>query len=144
MFDDPNKRNLVAEVSTKEVVTYGKGNTPKIVGYDCGMKYNIIRYLVETQKVELTVVPFDYDLEANPSNIEWDGLFLSNGPGDPTMCSATIESIKYALALENPKPIFSFLKGEWMERVCVSGAPAIPTHWLRCNPTILSVSLLPA
>jgi len=111
MFDDPNQRNLVAEVSTKEVVTYGKGQSPKIIAYDCGMKYNIIRYLVGVNKVELSVVPFDYDLEANPSNIEWEGLFLSNGPGDPVMCAATIKSIQYALALEKPKPIFGICLG---------------------------------
>jgi carbamoyl-phosphate synthase/aspartate carbamoyltransferase len=111
MFVDPNKRNLVAEVSTKQVVTYGKGQSPKIIAYDCGMKYNIIRYLVQNNNVELTVVPFDYDLEANPENIEWQGLFLSNGPGDPTMCAATIKSIKYALALERPKPIFGICLG---------------------------------
>mmetsp|Transcript_27737 Transcript_27737/g.66897 ORF Transcript_27737/g.66897 Transcript_27737/m.66897 type:complete len:1559 (+) Transcript_27737:247-4923(+) len=111
MFEDPNARNLVEEVSTKEVVVYGKGNSPKIVAYDCGMKYNIIRYLVETHKVELNVVPFNYDLEANPSNIEWEGLFLSNGPGNPVMCAKTVESIKYALNLEQPKPIFGICLG---------------------------------
>jgi carbamoyl-phosphate synthase/aspartate carbamoyltransferase len=111
MFVDPNKRNLVAEVSTKEIVVYGKGQTPKIIAYDCGMKYNIIRYLVDTNKVELTVVPFNYDLKTNPENIEWDGLFLSNGPGDPTMCADTIESIKYALELSPPRPIFGICLG---------------------------------
>ncbi|KAL3938219.1 MAG: hypothetical protein SGBAC_006826 [Bacillariaceae sp.] len=111
MFDDPNERNLVAEVSTKEVVTYGKGQSPKIIAYDCGIKYNIIRYLVDTNNVELTVVPYDYDLEANPSNIEWQGLFLSNGPGNPQMCEATIKSIQYALNLEVPKPIFGICLG---------------------------------
>lgn len=75
------------------------------------MKYNIIRYLVETNKVELTVVPFDYDLEANPANIEWQGLFLSNGPGDPTMCASTIKSIQYALSLEPARPIFGICLG---------------------------------
>jgi carbamoyl-phosphate synthase/aspartate carbamoyltransferase len=110
-FDDPNKRNLVAEVSTKQVVVYGKGNAPKILAYDCGMKFNIIRYLVETHKVELTVVPFDYDLKVNPNNIEWDGLFLSNGPGDPTMCPDTIASIQYALELEPARPIFGICLG---------------------------------
>ena len=75
------------------------------------MKYNIIRYLVQTHNVELAVVPFDYNLEQNPSNIEWEGLFLSNGPGNPAMCNATIESIKYALALEPPKPIFGICLG---------------------------------
>ena len=111
MYINPFERNLVAEVSTKDVVVYGKGQSPKIIAYDCGMKYNIIRYLVDTHKVELTVVPFNYDLKTNPSNIEWEGLFLSNGPGDPTMCPETIESIKYALALEKPKPIFGICLG---------------------------------
>jgi carbamoyl-phosphate synthase small subunit len=111
MFDDPNTRNLVAEVSTKKVVVYGTGNSPKVIAYDCGMKYNIIRYLVEIHKVELAVVPYDYDLEANPDNLEWEGLFLSNGPGNPTMCEQTIKSIQYALNLEVAKPIFGICLG---------------------------------
>ena len=108
-FEDPNERNLVAEVSTKKVAVYGTGNTPRIIAYDCGIKFNIIRYLVHTHKVQVTVVPFDYDLEANPEKIEWDGLFLSNGPGDPTMCQATIKSIQYAFTLK--KPIFGICLG---------------------------------
>lgn len=111
MFEDPNKRNLVAEVSTKEVVYYGKGQSPTIIAYDCGMKYNIIRYLVDTHKVELVVVPFNYDLKLNPSNIQWEGLFLSNGPGDPTMCQETITSVRYALELVPPRPIFGICLG---------------------------------
>mmetsp|Transcript_1021 Transcript_1021/g.2283 ORF Transcript_1021/g.2283 Transcript_1021/m.2283 type:complete len:1535 (+) Transcript_1021:154-4758(+) len=110
-FSDPNKRNLVAEVSTKTVKVYGENNTTNIIAYDCGMKFNIIRYFVDTHKVRLTVVPFDYDLEANPSNIPWEGLFLSNGPGDPTMCPQTIKSIQYALELETPRPIFGICLG---------------------------------
>lgn len=89
---------------------YGKGNTPRIVAYDCGMKYNIIRYFVETHGVELTAVPYNYDLSKKPLD-EWDGLFLSNGPGDPAMCPETIESIKYALNLDPPKPIFGICLG---------------------------------
>ncbi len=111
MFSDPNKRNLVAEVSTKEVKVYGEQNTTSVIAYDCGMKFNIIRYFVDTHKVKLTVVPFDYDLEANPANIQWDGLFLSNGPGDPAMCPQTIKSIQYALNLEPPRPIFGICLG---------------------------------
>eukprot|EP00585_Thalassiosira_rotula_P013637 CAMPEP_0196133262 /NCGR_PEP_ID=MMETSP0910-20130528/2557_1 /TAXON_ID=49265 /ORGANISM="Thalassiosira rotula, Strain GSO102" /LENGTH=1534 /DNA_ID=CAMNT_0041392969 /DNA_START=85 /DNA_END=4689 /DNA_ORIENTATION=- len=110
-FSDPNKRNLVSEVSTKSVTTYGASNTTSIIAYDCGMKNNIIRYFVNTHKVKLTVVPFDYDLEANPSNIHWDGLFLSNGPGDPSMVPQTIKSIQYALGLEPPRPIFGICLG---------------------------------
>jgi carbamoylphosphate synthase large subunit/anthranilate/para-aminobenzoate synthase component II len=92
-------------------VVYGKGNTPKIIAYDCGMKYNIIRFLVNVHKVELAVVPYNYDLEKNSENIAWQGLFLSNGPGDPTMCPETIQSIQYALALEPARPIFGICLG---------------------------------
>ena len=98
-------------MSTKVVTIYGKGNGTKIIAYDCGIKYNIIRYLVQTHNVELSVVPFDYDLKENPEKIEWNGLFISNGPGNPAMCSETVESIKYALTLEPAKPIFGICLG---------------------------------
>jgi carbamoylphosphate synthase small subunit len=44
--------------------------------------------------VRVTIVPFDYPLEANPMHIEYDGIFLSNGPGDPQMCASTVASVK--------------------------------------------------
>jgi carbamoylphosphate synthase large subunit/anthranilate/para-aminobenzoate synthase component II len=110
-YIDPNQRNLVAEVSVKQPKVYGKGNTPKILAYDCGMKYNIIRYFVNVHKVELIVVPYNYNLETNPEQIEWEGLFLSNGPGDPAMCPETITSIQFALQLEPPRPIFGICLG---------------------------------
>lgn len=100
----------MAEVSTPKPVVYGKGQSPRIVAYDCGMKYNIIRYLVDEHKVELTVVPFDFDLRSISVD-DWDGLFLSNGPGDPAMCSDTIASIQYALELVPAKPIFGICLG---------------------------------
>jgi len=121
-FSNPNATNLVAEVTTKEIVTYGKGNATKIIAYDCGMKHNIIRYLVITHKVQLTVVPFDYDLEKNEANIEWEGLFISNGPGNPEMCSATVTSLKYALALEPAKPIFGICLGNQLLAIAAGGS----------------------
>jgi len=110
-YDDPNERNLVSEVTTKSIRVYGKGNTPSIIAYDFGMKNNIIRYLVDTHSVQLTVVPFDYNLRENPENIVWQGLFLSNGPGDPNMCPQSVESIRFALTLEPPRPIFGICLG---------------------------------
>lgn len=110
-FMDPNKTNLVAQVSTKAVKVYGKGKSPRIVAFDCGMKFNIIRYFVKYHDVQFTVVPFDYDLKANPAKLEWEGIFISNGPGDPTMCEATIETLKWAMNLEHPKPIFGICLG---------------------------------
>ncbi len=64
-FTDPNKSNLVAQVSTTEVKVYGQGKSPKIVAFDCGMKYNIVRYFVKHHGVQLTVVPYDYDLQVS-------------------------------------------------------------------------------
>ena len=61
-IEDPNKLNLVAEVSTKEPRVYGKGGDKVILAFDCGIKFNIIRYLVK-QGVIVHVVPFDYDLK---------------------------------------------------------------------------------
>ena len=102
-FVNPNLRNLVAEVSTKTIKTYNEGgDKPTIVALDCGMKHNIVRYFVETHDVTLVVVPFDYDLEANPSNLKWDGLFCSNGPGDPFRCQETIKSLKWAISQDIP------------------------------------------
>lgn len=101
----PNDRNLVAEVSTKEVKVYGQGNPTKVIAVDCGMKYNIIRQLVK-RGVELTVVPWDYPFASEMH--KYDGLFLSNGPGDPTMCDVTIKELEKVVTCPDSevKPIF--------------------------------------
>jgi carbamoyl-phosphate synthase small subunit len=96
-FTDPNARNLVAEVSRKHPVTYGKGPI-KIVAVDCGMKNNIVRYFVRNCNVTLKVVPWNWDLEQEraPGGGEqpMDGLFVSNGPGDPSMVQETVRNLK--------------------------------------------------
>ena len=93
-FEDPNARNLVAEVSAKEPVVYGEGR-PTVLAVDCGMKNNIIRCFL-ARGVSVVRVPWDFDF--NSGEYEYDGLFLSNGPGDPKMCGATIAHLKEALA----------------------------------------------
>ncbi|KAG2530656.1 hypothetical protein JM18_001304 [Phytophthora kernoviae] len=105
---DPNLKNLVEQVTVKETKVYNQGGMPRIVAFHCGMKHNIIRYLV-SKGVELHVVPYDYDLPN--SDIQYDGIFVSNGPGDPIMASKTIDSIRWAINLENPKPIFGICLG---------------------------------
>lgn len=73
-FEDPNSRHLVKEVSTKEVRYFNvEKGSPRIIAYDCGIKYNIIRYFVHHLNVAFYLVPFDYDLEKNEKNIEYDG-----------------------------------------------------------------------
>jgi carbamoyl-phosphate synthase small subunit len=102
-FDDPNKRNLVKEVSISEPVEYGKSDT-KIILIDCGAKNNILNELLK-RKVTVRRVPFDYDF----SKENYDGIFISNGPGDPKMCKTTIENISNAM--KGNKPIFGICLG---------------------------------
>lgn len=110
-FYDPNCVNLVASVSIKTVRVYGADKSPRIIAFDCGMKHNILRHMVNHQNACVIVVPFDYDLESNPEAVQYDGIFVSNGPGDPAMCTATIASLRWALTLDPPKPIFGICLG---------------------------------
>ena len=84
-FYDPNTVNLVASVSTKQAKTYGQGQSPHIIAFDCGIKYNIIRQFIYVQKVCLTVVPFDYDLQANPLQVTTMTTYPTTTP--PTLSS---------------------------------------------------------
>ena len=100
---DPNKDNLVAKVSCKEVAHYGDGNKT-VALVDCGVKNNIIRCFTK-RGVKVIRVPWDYDF----TTLEYDGLFISNGPGDPKMCVATIENLRKAL--QQDKPIYGICLG---------------------------------
>jgi carbamoyl-phosphate synthase small subunit len=102
-FHDPNKENLVAGVSTDKIITYGNGAT-QILLVDCGVKYNIIRHFVKRNTTVIRV-PWDYDY----SKEKYDGLFISNGPGNPKMCDVTINHL--AESLRQDTPIFGICLG---------------------------------
>ncbi len=112
-FIDPNLTNLVAEVSTRQVETYGNGPL-KIVLVDCGCKYNIIRSLI-ARGATVTRVPWDYDF----TTLDYDGVMLSNGPGDPQQCGITIDHIKKAMTLG--KPIFGICLGNQLLSIAAGG-----------------------
>jgi len=95
-FCDPNKSNLVEKVSTRTKKVYGSGKF-RIILIDCGVKYNIIRNLLK-RDTTIIRVPWDYDY----NNEEYDGLFMSNGPGDPKMCTTTIENLKRSFSKDIP------------------------------------------
>ena len=118
-FLDPNLTHLVAEVSVKKTEIYGKGKK-KVIAMDCGMKENILRSLVHFP-MEVKRVPHDYDY----SEEEWDGVFLSNGPGDPTLCAETIRILKKAM--QKKKPIFGICLGTQLMALSVGAK----THKLR-------------
>ena len=95
-FYDPNKENLVAIASCDKKEVYGDGEL-KVVLIDCGVKNNIIRCLLDRNTTVIRV-PWDYDFR----NEEYDGVFVSNGPGDPAMCAETVENVKKVIGEEIP------------------------------------------
>ena len=98
-----NQENLVSQVSCQEVLHYGKGSK-RVVLVDCGVKHNILRCLV-SRGIEVVRVPWDYDF----TGMDYDGLFLSNGPGDPAVCTETIVHLRKAL--EGDRPVFGVCLG---------------------------------
>ena len=107
--EDYGSVNWVEQVSCKEVITYKpdrtaaasnttSGKAKKVVLVDCGVKANIIRCLLK-RGMEVVRVPWDYDF----NQLEFDGLFLANGPGDPEQCSKTVEHIRNFLKQEEEK-----------------------------------------
>ena len=119
---DPNKENLVELVSCKEPVIYTpkniSGGVPdlcaadnqpefeniRIMLVDCGVKNNIIRCLLSLGATVIRV-PWDYDF----TNDDYDGLVISNGPGDPQQCSVTIRHLQKAIRQD--RPIFGICLG---------------------------------
>jgi carbamoyl-phosphate synthase small subunit len=89
---DPNRRNLVAEVSVGTIVTYPRGER-SVTLIDCGVKHGIIRAFLER---DITVVrcPWDHDVPGDTTR----GIVISNGPGDPKMCQETIRTVRRCLA----------------------------------------------
>lgn len=112
-FYDPNKENLVNLVSINEKQVYGNGKY-RVVLIDCGVKNAIIKNLLK-RDVTVIRVPWDYDY----SQEEYDGLFISNGPGDPVMCQRTIKHLKNSI--KNDKPIFGICLGNQLMAIA-SGA----------------------
>ncbi|XP_069839314.1 carbamoyl-phosphate synthase [ammonia], mitochondrial [Dendropsophus ebraccatus] len=103
---DPNKRNLIAEVSTKAVKVYGKGNPVKIVAVDCGVKHNIIRQLVK-RGAEVNLVPWNHDF----TKMEYDGLLLTSGPGNPELAQPLIQNLKKVFSSDRTEPVFGICMG---------------------------------
>jgi carbamoyl-phosphate synthase large subunit len=111
VFDSPNEidfvdislENLMEKVSCKEILKYGNG-TKTVVLVDCGVKHNIIRCLLKND-INIIRVPWNYDF----NKLEYDGLFISNGPGNPEYGEIIVSHIKNAM--KNYKPIMGICMG---------------------------------
>ena len=115
LFDDmPNEVpeadyagvNFVEQVSCREIIKYNEGADKKVVLVDCGVKANILRCLVR-RGVEVIRVPWNYDF----NELEFDGLFLANGPGDPETCEVTVQNIRRFLANPVVRPCMGICMG---------------------------------
>ncbi len=98
--------NYIDKVSCKEVIRYNEGAGKKVVLVDCGVKNNIIRCLIK-RGVEVIRVPWNYDF----NNLEFDGLFLANGPGDPDTAGEAVENIRKFLANPKVRPCMGICMG---------------------------------
>lgn len=112
-FVDPNQMDLVAQVSRRKVERCGEGKK-RVIAVDCGMKENIVRCL-RRYPIEIVIVPHDYDY----SEEEFDGLFLSNGPGDPAVCVKTIAIVQKAL--KRKKAVFGICLGAQILALAIGG-----------------------
>lgn len=131
-FYNPDRENLVAQVSTKKITEQGSGKK-KILLIDCGAKQNIIRCLLK-RNVSVTVAPWDFDpfSETRPQRLhardlrglklKFDGIVISNGPGDPKKADRTILNIKNAL--DKKIPILGICLGNQILTLAAGGDTA--------------------
>lgn len=103
--EDYDNVNFVDRVSCKEIIRYGEGAAKKVVLLDCGVKHNILRCLID-RGVEVIRVPWNHDF----TSMEYDGLFISNGPGSPEHCGPAVLNIRKAMAASD-KPVFGICMG---------------------------------
>jgi carbamoyl-phosphate synthase small subunit len=115
---DPNLRHLVSEVSTKIVKTFSPPNPKgKVVVLDCGVKLNILRNFL-MRGLQIVLVPYNYDYQKIMSYTP-NGVFISNGPGDPALCVNAIDVCKQLI--QNDIPTFGICLGNQILGIAAGG-----------------------
>lgn len=104
---DPSAENLVDQISTKIPYVLNPTGDVKIAVLDFGVKANILRSLVR-RNAAITVLPWNFDF--NQVRDEFDGLFLTNGPGDPKKCTEAARHLRKTMD-EWDRPIFGICMG---------------------------------
>jgi carbamoyl-phosphate synthase small subunit len=121
-FYDPNQDNLIAQVSTPHVIYEGRqdGQHDKktLALIDCGTKRNIQRCLLQ-RNLEVITVPWNYDLFSPDNPFTFDGIVISNGPGNPKKVTTTIDTIR--TALEHNIPTLGICMGNQLLTLAAGG-----------------------
>ncbi|KAF8894000.1 class I glutamine amidotransferase-like protein [Infundibulicybe gibba] len=104
---NPSAENLVDQVSTKVPYELNPTGSIKIALLDFGVKANILRSLIR-RDAAVTVLPWNYDF--NAIRDQYDGLFLTNGPGDPSQCIDAALQLRRTIQ-EWDKPVFGLCMG---------------------------------
>lgn len=113
-----NKTPWVLGKGYEEVTVAGK--RPKVVCYDFGVKRNILNHLVSIG-FDVTVVPASYDYK-KVLDLKPDGVFLSNGPGDPSAVTYAIDNIRNLLNDAPKLPVFGICLGHQILSLALGGA----------------------
>ena len=108
-WDDINARNLVAEVSIPRPMEYNPNGDVDILVVDCGLRHSQLRCLAE-RGARLRVVPWNHNIATE----EFDGLFVSSGPGNPEQLSEVVAGLKAVVARDDGKPVFGICLGHQM------------------------------
>ncbi len=122
-FEDPSTVNLVETVSIDKPVYYGDPKSKiRVLVIDCGVKYNILKSFIK-RGCYVIRAPWNHDF----SDMDYDALFISNGPGDPEICVETIRHIKKAMEEKNPRPVMGICLGNQLLGLAAGGK----THKLK-------------
>lgn len=91
----------------QKTTVYNPSGEVTIVVVDCGLKYNQIRCLIK-RNAKVILVPWDHDFTSD----QYDGLFISNGPGDPIKCKKVVDNLRTVISKKtNIKPVFGICLG---------------------------------
>jgi carbamoyl-phosphate synthase small subunit len=124
-WDDVNSRNLVAEVSIPRPISYNPSGEVDILVVDCGLRHSQLRCLAQ-RGARLRVVPWNH----NVASEDFDGMFVSSGPGDPERLTEVVGGIKAVLDRKDGKPVFGICLGHQM----MGTAAGSSTYKLKYGP----------
>jgi carbamoyl-phosphate synthase small subunit len=114
---DPNQTDLAKQVSTKKAIKYTIADAKRnVVLIDCGVKYSIIRNLLK-RGISVVRVPYDTSAQEILSYCP-DGVFISNGPGDPKKCVQTIQAVR---ELSDKTPMMGICLGAQILALALGG-----------------------